>query len=113
MSDPVATPAKRGPLGFWTRLQLWQRVMIGLVLGVAVGQVWGAEVVQIKWIGELFVRLIRMLVAPLIFATISSGVIALGDPKRMGRLGLSDTEEDALVSFMQTLTDGFMSRDQR
>ena len=29
------------------------------------------------------------------------------------RLGLSDAEEDALVSFMQTLTDGFMSRDQR
>src|SRR5262244_2617242 len=33
--------------------------------------------------------------------------------KRMGRLGLSDAEEDALVSFMQTLTDGFMSREQR
>jgi len=32
--------------------------------------------------------------------------------KRVGRLGLSDTEEDALVSFMQTLTDGFMPRDQ-
>jgi cytochrome c peroxidase len=33
--------------------------------------------------------------------------------KRMGRLGLSDAEEDALVSFMQTLTDGFMPLDQR
>jgi hypothetical protein len=33
--------------------------------------------------------------------------------KRMGRLGLSDAEEDALVSFMQTLTDGFMHLDQR
>ena len=33
--------------------------------------------------------------------------------KRMGRLGLSDAEEDALVSFMQTLTDGFLSREQR
>jgi hypothetical protein len=32
--------------------------------------------------------------------------------KFMGRLGLSDEEENALVSFMQTLTDGFMSRDQ-
>jgi hypothetical protein len=31
----------------------------------------------------------------------------------MGRLGLSDAEEDALVSFMQTLTDGFMPLDQR
>jgi cytochrome c peroxidase len=33
--------------------------------------------------------------------------------KRMGRLSLSDAEEDALVSFMHTLTDGFMSLDQR
>src|SRR5262249_18478682 len=33
--------------------------------------------------------------------------------KRMGRLSLSDAEEDALVSFMQTLTDGFLSREQR
>jgi cytochrome c peroxidase len=32
---------------------------------------------------------------------------------RVGRLGLSDAEEDAIVSFMQTLTDGFMPRDQR
>jgi cytochrome c peroxidase len=32
---------------------------------------------------------------------------------RVGRLGLSDAEEDALVSFMQTLTDGFTPRDQR
>jgi len=30
--------------------------------------------------------------------------------KRVGRLGLSDEEEDALVSFLQTLTNGFMSR---
>ena len=33
--------------------------------------------------------------------------------KRVGRLGLSEEEEDALVSFMQTLTDGFMSSTQR
>jgi cytochrome c peroxidase len=33
--------------------------------------------------------------------------------KRVGRLGLSDEEENALVGFMQTLTDGFMQRDQR
>jgi cytochrome c peroxidase len=33
--------------------------------------------------------------------------------KRVGRLGLSDEEENALVSFMQTLTDGFMHPDQR
>ena len=33
--------------------------------------------------------------------------------KFVGRLGLSDAEEDALVSFMQTLTDGYFQRDQK
>lgn len=33
--------------------------------------------------------------------------------KRVGQLGLSDDEENALVTFMKTLTDGFMQRDQR
>ena len=32
---------------------------------------------------------------------------------KVGHLGLSDAEEDALVAFMQTLTDGFMSRDSQ
>jgi hypothetical protein len=31
---------------------------------------------------------------------------------KMGQLGLTDTEEDAIVSFMQTLTDGFTPTDQ-
>ena len=37
---------------------------------------------------------------------------ALGIAALMSHLGLSDAEEDALVAFMQTLSDGFMSRDQ-
>jgi hypothetical protein len=32
---------------------------------------------------------------------------------KVGNLGLSDAEEDALVAFMQTLTDGFMPREQQ
>ncbi|MEL6860186.1 MAG: cation:dicarboxylase symporter family transporter, partial [Pseudomonadota bacterium] len=40
------------------------------------------------WIGDLFLRLIRMLIVPLIFFTLVSGMIAMGDPKRLGSLGL-------------------------
>ncbi len=69
------------------RLKLWHRVLLGLVLGVIAGQLLGADAVKLQWIGDLFIRLIRMLVAPLIFVTISSGIIALGDPKTVGTLG--------------------------
>jgi cytochrome c peroxidase len=40
-----------------------------------------------------------------------AGVDGHMNTSRVGRLGLTDAEEDAIVSFMQTLTDGFMSRD--
>ncbi|MBT6073630.1 MAG: dicarboxylate/amino acid:cation symporter, partial [Gammaproteobacteria bacterium] len=41
-----------------------------------------------KWIGDVFVRLIRMLVVPLIFTSLVSGVVAMGDPKKLGSIGI-------------------------
>ena len=57
-------------------------------LGAIVGVMWGAGATSIAWIGELFVRLIRMLVIPLVFLTIASGVAALADPRRLGSIGV-------------------------
>ena len=40
-----------------------------------------------QFIGDLFVRAIRMLVAPIVLVTIAAGITALADPKRLGSLG--------------------------
>jgi Na+/H+-dicarboxylate symporter len=70
--------------------------MIGLVLGTVIGLAvrYGASEEQaseiggyFKPFGDLFLNLIRMLVVPLIFLTLVSGVLAMGDPKRLGSLG--------------------------
>ncbi|MEM9383745.1 MAG: dicarboxylate/amino acid:cation symporter [Pseudomonadota bacterium] len=66
---------------------LWQRVMIALVGGVVVGFAFGDLAIASKWIGDIFVNLIRMIVVPLIFTTIVAGVISMGDPKRLGGIG--------------------------
>lgn len=81
----------------WTAIPLWLRVLIGLVLGLVSGLVlhygFGPEVgggIAQSWlkpIGDAFVRLIQMLVVPLIFTTLVAGVIAMGDPKKLGSLG--------------------------
>lgn len=83
--------------GSWMSLKLWQRVMIGLVLGAViglglrygVGVAGGSDIANtyFKPVGDGFVRLIRMLVVPLIFTTLVSGVTAMGDPKKLGSLG--------------------------
>ena len=71
----------------WFATPLWKRILLALILGVIVGSIWGAGAESIKWIGDLFVRLIRMIVVPLVFVTIISGIAAMGDPSKLGSLG--------------------------
>ncbi|HMO74921.1 MAG TPA: dicarboxylate/amino acid:cation symporter [Sphingopyxis sp.] len=87
-TTPETPGALRRALGLWFGIALWKRILGALVLGAAVGYAWGEGATAIGWIGELFVRLIRMLVVPLIFLTIASGVAALADPKRLGSIGV-------------------------
>lgn len=72
----------------WFEIALWKRIFAALVLGAVVGMVWGEGSSSIAWIGDLFVRLIRMVVVPLVFVTLISGVVAMGDPSKLGSLGV-------------------------
>ncbi|PCH64011.1 MAG: dicarboxylate/amino acid:cation symporter [SAR86 cluster bacterium] len=72
----------------WFNTALWKRILFAMVLGVAVGMLWGEGVESIKWMGDLFMRLIRMVVVPLVFVTLVSGVVSMGDPSKLGSLGV-------------------------
>ncbi|MFN7054504.1 dicarboxylate/amino acid:cation symporter [Hyphomonas sp.] len=81
----------------WFAIDLWKRVLLGLVIGGLIGlglrygfgPERGGEIATawFKPFGDAFINLIRMLVVPLIFTTLVSGVLAMGDPKRLGSLG--------------------------
>ncbi|MEL7480620.1 MAG: dicarboxylate/amino acid:cation symporter [Pseudomonadota bacterium] len=87
----------------WTKITLWKRVIIGLVLGLILGlalrygmgpgpggEGFASVAFGETWLfpfGDAFVRLIKMLVVPLIFVTLVSGVTAMGDPAKIGGLG--------------------------
>ena len=81
----------------WFKIDLWKRVLVALVLGLGVGialrygmgpEESGAFAkTWIGWLGELFLRMIKMMIIPLVFFTLVSGVIAMGDPKKLGSLG--------------------------
>ncbi len=72
---------------YWFGVVLWKRILIALVLGTIVGLALGEAAVQLKWMGDVFIRLIRMVVAPLVFFSIVSGIASMGDPKRLGAIG--------------------------
>ncbi|PHS42504.1 MAG: dicarboxylate/amino acid:cation symporter [Robiginitomaculum sp.] len=80
----------------WRAMTLWKRVFIGLALGVVIGLSLhyglgdkGKHIAEtwFKPFGDAFVNLIRMLIIPLIVTTLISGMVAMGDPKRLGSLG--------------------------
>ncbi|GAH20072.1 unnamed protein product [marine sediment metagenome] len=67
-------------------MKLFQKVLIGFVLGAILGAIWGPGIVWIKPIGTIFVSLLKMLIIPLIFSTLVVGVASIAEPKKLGRV---------------------------
>ncbi|NKB45242.1 MAG: cation:dicarboxylase symporter family transporter [Alphaproteobacteria bacterium] len=84
-------------LGAKKGVTLWVRVLTALVVGIVAGFIFGDAVETTKWIGDLFVRMIRMLVVPIIFTTLVAGLLSMGDPKKLGSIG-----GKAVILYMMT-----------
>jgi proton glutamate symport protein len=64
------------------------RIFIGLLLGILVGWLWPSFGVAVRPLADAFLRLIRMIVAPLLFSTLVVGIAGTGDLRSLGRIGL-------------------------
>src|SRR5438876_7741076 len=73
---------------------LTTQIFIGLLAGIAVGYYRPDVGVAIKPLADAFLRMIKMIIAPLLFATLVVGIAGTGDLKSMGRIGL-----EAIVYF--------------
>ena len=80
--DPVPALQLRPLLG-----PLWLQVMIGILLGVIIGAAFPHFAVTLKPLGDAFIKLIRMTLAPIIFATVVVGIARMGDIREVGRVG--------------------------
>ena len=67
---------------------LTTQIVASLALGVLLGAVWPSAGVAVKPIADAFLRLIKMIIAPLIFSTLVVGIAGTGDLKSLGRIGL-------------------------
>lgn len=63
------------------------QVVLAILLGIATGHLAPAFGQAMQPLGDLFIRLIKMVVAPIAFLTIVSGIAAIGDLRRVGRIG--------------------------
>lgn len=64
------------------------RIFIGLLLGILVGWLWPSFAVEVRPLADIFLRMIKMIVAPLLFSTLIVGIAGSGDLKSLGRIGL-------------------------
>ncbi len=84
--SPTARPAAPGEKPLWRGLGF--QVVVAMVLGVAVGLLFPSFAVQLKILGDIFLRLIKTAVAPLVFLCVAVGIVSAGDFKRIGKVGL-------------------------
>jgi aerobic C4-dicarboxylate transport protein len=67
---------------------LYLQVLVAVVAGVVVGYLDPEFAIKLKPLGDGFIKLIKMLIAPIIFATVVAGIAGMGDLKKIGRIGI-------------------------
>src|SRR5690242_7463465 len=67
---------------------LYIQVLIAIALGVAVGHFYPQTGSALKPLGDAFINLIKMMIAPVIFCTVVHGIASMGDLKKLGRVGV-------------------------
>ena len=70
----------------WYRL-LYVQVLVAVALGILVGALFPEAGKSLKPLGDGFIKLVKMLIAPIIFCTVVHGIASMGDLKNLGRVG--------------------------
>lgn len=66
---------------------LTAQVIAAIILGIIVGAIWPEFGASLKILADLFIKLIKMLIAPIIFLTVVIGIGSMGDMKKVGKIG--------------------------
>jgi aerobic C4-dicarboxylate transport protein len=90
----LPSPKIRKP---WYRI-LYVQVLIAVALGILIGVLWPDTGKALRPLGDGFIKLVKMLIAPIIFCTVVHGVASMGDLKKLGRIGAKTLLYFELVS---------------
>lgn len=87
MTAAAASSAERpGGRPWWTQLWVW--VLVGMALGIVLGIAAPDAAAAMGPFGDAFIKLIRMLIAPIIFCTVVTGIAHMADMARVGRVAI-------------------------
>src|SRR5438477_12587916 len=66
---------------------LYAQVLFAIICGVILGHFWPQTAEAMKPLGDAFIKLIKMIIAPIIFCTVVTGIAGMEDMKKVGRVG--------------------------
>jgi aerobic C4-dicarboxylate transport protein len=98
-NPPSQESPRRKP---WYRV-LYIQVLIAVFLGIVVGYVNPGLGKSLKPLGDGFINLVKMIIAPIIFCTVVHGIASMSDVKRLGRIGIKALVYFELVSTLALL----------
>jgi aerobic C4-dicarboxylate transport protein len=80
------------------------QVLIAIVIGILIGRFSPHTGIALKPLGDVFVSLIRMMIAPVIFCVVVQGIASVGDLKKVGRVGIKALVYFEIVSTLALMT---------
>lgn len=83
---------------------LYIQVLLAIVAGILLGHFYPDFATQLKPLGDGFIRLIKMMIAPIIFCTIVTGIAGMQDTKKVGRVGLKALIYFEIVTTLALIT---------
>src|ERR1700731_3594473 len=92
-SNAASTLPRTPPRRPWYSI-LYIQVLIAICIGILIGRFFPHAGIALKPLGDVFIALIRMMIAPVIFCVVVQGIASAGDLKKVGRVGVK-----ALVYF--------------
>lgn len=88
---------------WWRTQKLYVKIFIGVFVGIVLGLVFGPSIAIIKPLGDIFIRLLQMLIVPLAFLSIVSGITKLEDIKMLRAIGSKILSIYVLTTLLATL----------
>ena len=86
VTTPVAQVNGRRRRPLYKDLSL--QILVAMLFGCLVGYLWPQSAESLRPLGDLFIRLVRMVVAPIIFCTVVHGIASVGEARRVGRVAV-------------------------
>ncbi len=94
------------PKGLALHTKILIGLLVGVIAGVAVNRIFGGDHPRVAWfvdnfthpVGQLFLRLLLMIVVPLVFSSLVVGVAGIGDIRKLGRVGFKSFAYCLIIS---------------